>query len=306
MIRLGILDIRFCVQRYAKLSSISIQVLTDVKLNENEPSSVLFFLRTLRIDDHLNLRHDNFIITLLAMRTDVLRIAELEALAVGAERVVGSVKSKKASWLMKVSNVSPFDIFSFCFYAKKKPLFQKWAVRKIKRDHRSDFMIIKWVQDSKEGFYPNLDSLNRGYINMTQRRFIHSKPESRKSINRKIIDLLEKKIWPFSNYEISRLIKDYVKNQQHIIASQFKERGHYDKDMINALSSYAKELPFVLMAIQKVKNNSRSKTAGVDSVIFKKDEEALRLAGIINYRFLKSYKCQAISRVFIPKPNGEM
>jgi hypothetical protein len=47
MIRLGILDIRFCIQGYTKLSSISIQVLPDVKLNENEPRSVVCFLKAL-------------------------------------------------------------------------------------------------------------------------------------------------------------------------------------------------------------------------------------------------------------------
>lgn len=115
MIRLGILVIRFCIQRYTELSSISIQVLTEVKLNENEARSGFFFLRTLRIDDHLNLRHDDFIIKLLAKRTDVLRIAESKARAVGAEKVVESVKSSKASCLKKVSNVSPFDVFLFGF-----------------------------------------------------------------------------------------------------------------------------------------------------------------------------------------------
>ena len=269
MIRLGILVIRWGLQRYSLLSSISIQVLTDVKLNENEPRSVVFFLKTLRIDDHLNLLHDKIIIKLLAKRTDVLRIAELEALTVGAEKVVGSVKSSKASWLMKVSNVSPFDHFVFSFQkrsAEKQPSGERY--------HRSDFMVIKRVQDSKEGLNPNLEGLSGGYINMTQRRFIQistvtlqknlnkakSKLESRKSINRKIVELLKREIWPFKDLETSKLIKEYVKNQQRTIASQFKERGQYDKIMINDLGKYIRELPFVLLAIQNVKSNSCYKT----------------------------------------------
>jgi group II intron reverse transcriptase/maturase len=239
-------------------------------------------------------------------RTDVLRIAESEAIAVGAEKVVGSVKSIKPSWLMKVSNVSPFGNFVFSFTersAEKQPSGERYD--------RSDFFVIKRVQDSKEGLIPNLEGLNGGYINMTQRRFLHhsnseSKLESRKSINRKIMELLNRNIWPFRDLDTSKLIKEYVKTQQRTIASQFKERGNYDKLMINELGKYIRELPFVLMAIQKVKINSGSKTPGVDRIILDNDEDALRLAGTINYKFMKSYKSQAIRRVFIPKEDDQM
>lgn len=84
-------------------------------------------------------------------------------------------------------------------------------------------------------------------------------------------------------------------------------------DVKNFMRSYISKLFLVVYAVNSILTNKGGSTPGVDGIRYERSrngktskgfENAVSLVLKINYKFLKTYKCQPVKRVYVTRLNS--
>lgn len=92
-----------------------------------------------------------------------------------------------------------------------------------------------------------------------------------------------------------------VKSLQLRIAKAIREGRHNKAKALQWLLTHSYQAK--LLAIRRVTQNTGSKTAGVDKVIWRSDAQKIKAVAQLNRR---SYKTLPLRRIYIPKKNGQL
>lgn len=107
---------------------------------------------------------------------------------------------------------------------------------------------------------------------------------------------------------ISGMTKRYLRKEVGSVNSQItlyekSKTGHVFKNLYKRIISREN----IILAVRNIRQNSSSKTAGVDGVTIK-DLEKIQIDELVDmvHRELANYKPKPVKRVFIPKSNGKL
>lgn len=297
---------------------VSIQKKVLFFLNSKLSESELNLSPELRlIEDPQNLEHPSFEGSKsLRGRTNVAWIGELLVISV-AETVVALRKLVEVPHKnSRRSKVSPLGIIKQDYFLKLRTNGRKICLpKRILLTNLSSVQRVQDVHQEMQHVFPNWTSQRRSNSNMIQRKNLEWNLEDQKRICDMILTDLRKGVWPIFNSEIKIWLESWIAYMQFKIASKARESiiQVIDSNVKNLMRSYISKIFLVVYAINSVLTNKGGKSPGVDGIRYDRSrngktkpgfENAASLALKINYQFLKSYKSEAVKRVFIPKPGS--
>jgi len=262
------------------------------------------------IDDPQNLRHSFKDLESLWCRTNVAWIGELNQILVAETVVVLEKCAEMHRSNFSESRVSPLGVVLNNYFPKFGISGRKAGL--LKRVFSSKSVQTLWVQDVHQEIFLNWTSQRRSSSNMTQRKDSNRDLESQKRICDKILSDLQKGIWPMYDSEIRIFIESWVASMQLEIASKAEKSTTFvvESNLKNLMRSYVSKIFLVTYAVNHVLANKGGSTAGIDGIRYERSrngkpskgfQNAASLVLRINYKFLKTYKCKPVKRVYIPK-----
>lgn len=277
------------------------------KLSESELNLVS---QTKLIDDPQNLQHSFKDLESLRCRTYVARIGELYQILVAETVVVLRKCAEMHRRKFSESRVSPLGVVLINYFPKFGISGRKAGL--LKRAFSSNSVKTLWVQDVHQEIFLNWTSQRRSSSNMTQRKDSNRNLESQKRICDKILSDLQKGIWPMYDPEIRIWLESWVADMQLEIASKAEKSTTrvVESNLKNLMRSYVSKVFLVTYAVNHVLTNKGGSTAGIDGIRYERSrngkpskgfQNAASLVLKINYKFLKTYKCKPVKRVYIPK-----
>jgi RNA-directed DNA polymerase len=263
------------------------------------------------IDDPQNLRHSSFEdLESLWCRTNVAWIGELNQILVAETVVVLGKCAEMHRSKFSESRVSPLGVVSNNYFPKFGMSGREANL--LKRVFSPNSARTLWVQDVHQEIFLNWTSQRRSNSNMTQRKDSNRNLESQKCICNKILSDLQKGIWPMYDSEIKIWLESWVANMQLEIASKAEKSTTrvVESNLKNLMRSYVSKIFLVVYAVNHVLANKGGRTPGIDGICYERSrngktskgfQNAANLVLKINYKFLKTYKCKPVKRVYIPK-----
>jgi len=262
------------------------------------------------IDDSQNLRHFFKNLESLRYRTNVAWIGELTQILVTETVVVLRKRAEMHRNKLSESRVSPLGVVLNNYFPKFGISGRKACL--LKRVFFSNSVKTLWVQDVHQEIFLNWTSQRRSSSNMTQRKDSNRNLESQKRICDRILRDLQKGIWPMYDPEIRIWLESWVADMQLEIASKTEKSTTrvVDSNLKNLMRSYVSKVFLVIYAVNHVLTNKGGRTPGIDGIRYerlrngktRKDfQNAASLVLKINYKFLKTYECKPIKRVYILK-----
>ena len=262
------------------------------------------------IDDPQNLQHSFKDLESLRCRTNVAWIDELNQILVAETVVVLRKRAEMHRNKFNESRVSPLGVVLNNYFPKFGISGRKAGL--LKRVFSSNSEKTLWVQDVHQEIFLNWTSQRRSNSNMAQRKDSNRNLESQKRICDKILKDLQKGIWPMYDPEIRIWLESWVADMQLEIASKAKKSttSVVESNLKNLMRSYVSKVFLVTYAVNHVLTNKGGSTAGIDGIRYERSrkgktskgfQNAANLVLKINYKFLKTYKCKPVKRVYIPK-----
>ena len=262
------------------------------------------------IDDSQNLQHFFKNLESLRCRTNVAWIGELTQILVTETVVVLRKRAEMHRNKLSESRVSPLGVVLNNYFPKFGISGRKACL--LKRVFFSNSVKTLWVQDVHQEIFLNWTSQRRSSSNMTQRKDSNRNLESQKRICDRILRDLQKGIWPMYDPEIRIWLESWVADMQLEIASKAEKSTTrvVDSNLKNLMRSYVSKVFLVIYAVNHVLTNKGGRTPGIDGIRYerlrngktRKDfQNAASLVLKINYKFLKTYECKPIKRVYILK-----
>ena len=256
------------------------------------------------IDDPQNLRHSSFEdLESLWCRTNVAWIGELNQILVAETVVVLRKCAEMHRRNFNESRVSPLEVASNNYFPKFGMSSRKAGLPK--RVFSPNSVKTLWVQDVHQEIFLNWTSQRRSNSNMTQRKDSNRNLESQKRIYDKILNDLQKGIWPMFDSEIKIWLESWVANMQLEIASKAEKSTTHvvESNLKNSMRSYVSKIFLVIYAVNHVLANKGGSTPGIDGIRYERSrngktsksfQNAVSLVLKINYKFLKTYKCKPV------------
>lgn len=277
------------------------------KLSESELNLIS---QIKRIDDPQNLQHSFKDLGSLRCQTNVAWINELNQILMVETVVVLRKHAEMHRNKFNKSRVSPLGVVLNNYFPKFGISGRKADL--LKRVFSSNSVKTLWVQDVHQEIFLNWTSQRRSSSNMTQRKDSNRNLESQKHICDKILKDLQKGIWPMYDPEIRIWLESWVADMQFEIASKAERSITWvvKSNLKNLMRSYVSKVFLVTYAVNHVLTNKGGSTAGIDGIRYERSrkgktnkgfQNAANLVLKINYKFLKTYKCKPVKRVYIPE-----
>lgn len=262
------------------------------------------------IDDPQNLRHFFKKLESVGCRTNVAWIGELNQILVAETVVVLRKRAEMHRSKYSKSRVSPLGVSLNNYFPNFGISGRKAGL--LKQVFYSNSVKTLWVQDVHQEIFQNWTSQRRSSSNMTQRKDSNWNFESQKRICDKILSDLQKEIWPMYDSEVKIWLESWVANMQLEIASKAEKSitRVVESNLKNLMRSYVSKIFLVTYAVNHVLANKSGSTAGIDGIRYERSrngkiskgfQNAASLVLKINYKFLKTYKCKPVKRVYISK-----
>jgi RNA-directed DNA polymerase len=285
---------KFLLSFKNKLSKSELNLISQIKL----------------IDDPQNLQHFFKGLGSLRCLTNVAWISELNQILVAETVVVLKKRAEMHRNKFSESRVSPLGVVLINYFPKFGISGRKAGL--LKKVFFSNSVKTLWVQDVHQKIILNWTSQRRSSSDMTQRKDFNRNLESQKRICDKILKDLQKGIWPMYDTEIRIWLESWVANMQLEIASKAEKSTTrvVESNLKNLMRSYVSKVFLVTYAVNYVLANRGDKIAGIDGICYERSRKGRTSKGFqnaaslvlkINYKFLKTYKCKPIKRVYILK-----
>lgn len=262
------------------------------------------------IDDPQNLQHFFKDLESLRCLTNVAWISELNQILVAETVVILRKRAEMHRNKFSGSRVSPLRVVLNNYFPKFGISGRKAGL--LKKVFSSNSVKTLWVQDVHQKIFLNWTSQRRSSSDMTQRKDSNRNLESQKRICDKILRNLQKGIWPMYDPGIRIWLESWVADMQLEIASKAEKSTTWvvESNLKNLMRSYVSKVFLVTYAVNHVLTNKGGSTAGIDGICYERSRKGKTSKGFqnatslvlkINYKFLKTYKCRPVIRIYIPK-----
>lgn len=123
----------------------------------------------------------------------------------------------------------------------------------------------------------------------------------KKELTKKILGLLNKKIWPY-NSELKLELDDFIEETQKDIAVKVKLSNKIDDKIKLLMKDYAMSVIYAITAIENISKNKGKKTPGIDNKRLETKEDKINLVKELSFKNLKSYKASPVRKIYILDP----